>query len=408
MKNKINLKNSLLKIFITVIIFVMSIILINIYEYQIYTSNYNDKLNSILMTVEEKYPNISKNDLIEILNSNNTTKSFIEEYGITKNESIINSNTSTFKNFLIINVFLILFFTILIIFIFLKYNKRKDHELDNITKYIEEINHKNYKLDIDENSEDELSILKNEIYKTTVMLNEQAENSLQDKINLKNSLQDISHQLKTPLTSINILLDNLIDNPDMDSATREDFIKQIKREITNITFLVQTILKLSKFESNTITFIKEEVSINKLIIETTKNVSSICDLKDIELKINNKCKNKISCDFKWQVEALTNILKNAIEYSNNGSTVLIECEDNNIYSEIKIKDFGVGMSKEDLLNIFKRFYKGKDSSKDSIGIGLSLAKAIIEKDNGRVVVESEKGQGTTFIIKYFYNKDGDN
>ena len=404
MKNKINFKKTLLKILITIIIFLSSITIINIYEYYTYTSNYNSKLNSIIQTVYEEYPNISKNTLIKILNSSKQDNSFIEEYGISKNESIIKDNDKLLKKYLIINSVLILFFSILITLIFLKYNKRKDHELNNITKYIEEINHKNYKLDIDENSEDELSILKNEIYKTTVMLNEQAENSLKDKINIKKYLQDISHQLKTPLTSINILLDNLIDNPDMPKDTRDDFIMEIKREITNINFLVQNILRLSKFEANTIDFIKKETTIKEIINTTVKNVSNICDLKNIEIIINNKCKNKITCDFKWQVEALTNILKNAVEYSPNNSNVLVECSDNNLYSEIRIKDFGKGMSKEEQKNIFKRFYKGKDSSKDSIGIGLSLAKTIIEKDNGRVVVESKKENGTTFIIKYFYSK----
>lgn len=404
MKNKINLKKTLLKILITIIIFLISITIINIYEYYTYTSNYNSKLNSIIQTVHEEYPNISKNALIKILNSSKQDNSFIEEYGISKNESIIKDNDKLLKKYLIINSVLILFFSILITLIFLKYNKRKDHELNNITKYIEEINHKNYKLDIDENSEDELSILKNELYKTTVMLNEQAENSLKDKINIKKYLQDISHQLKTPLTSINILLDNLIDNPDMPKDTRDDFIMEIKREITNINFLVQNILRLSKFEANTIDFIKKETSIKEIINTSVKNVSNICDLKNIEIIINNKCKNKITCDFKWQVEALTNILKNAVEYSPNNSNVLVECSDNNLYSEIRIKDFGKGMSKEEQKNIFKRFYKGKDSSKDSIGIGLSLAKTIIEKDNGRVVVESKEEMGTTFIIKYFYSK----
>ena len=407
-KNKINLKKTLLKILITIIIFLSSITIINIYEYYTYTSNYNSKLNSIIQTVHEEYPNISKNTLIKILNSSKQDNSFIEEYGISKNESIIKDNDKLLKKYLIVNSVLILFFSILITLIFLKYNKRKDHELNNITKYIEEINHKNYKLDIDENSEDELSILKNEIYKTTVMLNEQAENSLKDKINIKKYLQDISHQLKTPLTSINILLDNLIDNPDMPKDTRDDFIMEIKREITNINFLVQNILRLSKFEANTIDFIKKETSIKEIINTSVKNVSNICDLKNIEIIINNKCKNKITCDFKWQVEALTNILKNAVEYSPNNSNVLVECSDNNLYSEIRIKDFGKGMSKEEQKNIFKRFYKGKDAGKDSIGIGLSLSKAIIEKDNGRVSVESIKDIGTTFIIKYFYNIDGGN
>ncbi|MBQ8681284.1 MAG: HAMP domain-containing histidine kinase, partial [Bacilli bacterium] len=133
-----------------------------------------------------------------------------------------------------------------------------------------------------------------------------------------------------------------------------------------------------------------------------KNVSNLCDLKNINIEVNNKSKNKINCDFRWQVEALTNILKNAVEYSNVDSKVIIECEENNLYSQIKIKDFGKGMDEEDVLNIFKRFYKGKDAGKESVGIGLSLSKAIIEKDNGRVSVESVKGKGTTFTIKYFY------
>ena len=142
--------------------------------------------------------------------------------------------------------------------VFLKYNNSKDKKLKEITQYIEEINRKNYKLNIDDNTEDELSILKNEVYKTTIMLKEQAENSLNDKVNLKNSLSDISHQLKTPLTSITIMLDNIIDNPNMDQETRSEFIKDVKREITNINFLVQALLKLSKFDTNTIKFTNKE------------------------------------------------------------------------------------------------------------------------------------------------------
>ncbi len=124
-------------------------------------------------------------------------------------------------------------------------------------------------------------------------------------------------------------------------------------------------------------------------------------MKDIEIKFNNKCKNKIYCDYNWQVEAVTNILKNAVEHSDKKSKVLIECEDNNAYSQIKIIDFGKGMDKEDTLHIFKRFYKGKDATQDSIGIGLPLEKAIIEKDNSKIIIESEKHKGTIFALQYF-------
>lgn len=409
MKNKEYLKYYLLQSLIVITIFSLLLVIVNTIEYNQYKRNFNYKINAILEKVEEKYPNLDQNDLVEILNSKETEDNVLKDYGydIAK-DSYVSKNDNYNLIFGITKFGILLVAFISLIYLFIKHNLKNDKEIDKIIKCIEKINHKNYELDLDELSEDKLSILKQEIYKTTIMLKENAENSLKDKINLKNSLQDISHQLKTPLTSINILLDNIIDDPKMDDETRQRFIKNIKREITNITFLVQSILKLSKFEANTISFIREDVSVKKIVNETIKNVSNLCDLKNINIKVNNKCQNKINCDYKWQVEALTNILKNAVEYSYKDSKILIECDDNNAYTQIKIKDFGKGMDKEDAENIFKRFYKGKDAGKDSIGIGLSLSKAIIEKDNGRVSVESIKDKGTTFIIKYFYNIDGGN
>ena len=272
------------------------------------------------------------------------------------------------------------------------YDRRKDKEISEITKYIEEINRKNYSLKIDEISEDELSILKNEIYKTTVMLKESASNSLKDKVQLKESLEDISHQIKTPLTSILVILDNLIDDPNMEKDVRDDFIKDIKREVTNINFLVQSLLKLSKFDSNTIHFIKEDIFIKNIVDESIKNVAVACDLKNISILTEGNEKFKVNCDFMWEVEAITNIIKNCVEHSKENGKIIIGYEQNNVYSSITIQDFAGGIDKEDLPHIFQRFYKGKNASKDSVGIGLALAKTIIEKDN----------IGTKFIIKYFY------
>lgn len=286
------------------------------------------------------------------------------------------------------------------ILIFLYFNKKKDKEINKITKCMEEINRRNYKLEIDDISEDELSILKNEIYKTTIMLKEAAENSNKEKLELKDSLSDISHQLKTPLTSILIILDNLIDDPEMDKDIREDFIKDIKREINGINFLVQSILKLSKLDTNTINFIEDEIELNKIVIEAIKNVSMLSDLRNVNVNLKIKSNSVIKCDFKWQVEAISNILKNCIEHSNENSDVIVIIEDNKVYSKIIIKDNGGGIAKEDLPHIFERFYKGKNATSDSIGIGLSLAKTIIEKDNGTISVQSSD-KGSIFEIKYF-------
>lgn len=405
MKNKIEFKKAIISSFIVIIIFSIIFLGLNFYQYKTYKINFNEKINMIFTKVNESYPNIEKNELIEILNNEKgDSEDLLKEYGINLNkDSLILENDKYFSRFLVLNISVVLILSLILIFIFIKYNNSKDKKLSEITKYIEEINNRNYKLDIEDNTEDELSILKNEIYKVTVMLKETAENSLKDKINLKDSLSDISHQLKTPLTSIIIMIDEILENEDMDIATRNDFFKDIKREITNINFLVASLLKLSKFDANTIKFFNKEEYIDKILQEVVKNVSLLCDLKNIKINLNGNKESKVKCDFKWQVEAITNILKNCIEHSNTNSNISINYEENKIYSKIDIKDEGVGIDKEDLPHIFERFYKGKNSSNDSIGIGLALAKSIIEKNNGYISVNSKLNEGSIFTIKYFKN-----
>ncbi len=403
MKNKIHLKKYLIVTFIISIFLLSIFLLINIYEYNTYTDNFNNKIDLIVAKVKEKYPDIDNTDIMEILNNDELkSSSILEQYGINlSKDSVLIENNDYFHDFLILNSIVLIIGFIIIVFAFLIYDRRKDKEIGEITKYIQEINRKNYTLKIDELSEDELSILKNEIYKTTVMLKESASNSLKDKVQLKESLEDISHQIKTPLTSILVILDNLIDDPNMEKDVREDFIKDVKREVTNINFLVQSLLKLSKFDSNTIHFIKEDKFIKDIIDESIKNVSVACDLKNISIITKGNEKFKVNCDFMWEVEAITNIIKNCVEHSKENSKIIISYEQNNVYSSITIQDFAGGIDKEDLPHIFERFYKGKNATKDSVGIGLALAKTIIEKDNGSITVETDN-IGTKFIVKYFY------
>lgn len=403
MKNKVELKKTMIYILLAIVLAIIVFSEIYHYQYRYYTNNFNSKISTIVTKLIEEYPEVSKSEIIELINSKeiNNQKLF-NTYGIDlNNDSVIMENNKKFAYFSIINILFIIFFSTLIVIIFLRYNKSKDKKLNEITKYIEEINNKNYKLYIDDNTEDELSILQNEIYKTTIMLKEVADNSKEDKIKLKDSLSDISHQLKTPLTSITILIDNIIENKDMDEATRTEFAKDIKREITNINFLVQSLLKLSKLDADSVKFMNEYVNISEIINSSIKNVSVLSDLKNIEIEVNGDKNAKIYCDLKWQVEAITNILKNCVEHSKSNGKVQISYEENQVYSLIKIRDYGVGIYKEDLPHIFERFYKGKNSSNESIGIGLALSKTIIESNNGYIGVESELEKGTEFIIKYF-------
>lgn len=402
MKNKIKLKKFLIIITLFSIFSMALFLAINIYEQHIFTKNYNRKIVQIISKVKDEYPDLDENKLMSIINSDKVDESLLKKYSINIDEdSLILENNKEYHKSLFINIVFLMITIIILILAFLKFNSKKDKEINEITKYMEEINRKNYKLNIDEMSEDELSILKNEVYKTTIMLKEAAENSNKEKLQLKNSLSDISHQLKTPLTSILIILDNLIDDPDMDKEIREDFVRNIKMETTNISFFVQSILKLSKLDTNTVDFIEENIYIKDIVDEVVKNLSTLCDLRNIKIIILYKEHAQITCDFRWQVEAFSNIIKNCIEHSKNNSNIFIEVDENNAYSQIIIRDNGSGIDKEDLPHIFERFYKGKNSSNESCGIGLALAKSIIEKSNGDINVESEAGKGSVFTIKYF-------
>ena len=403
LENKVLLKKFLLVSIIPIIIFLIIGNIFFTYQYQSYIQNYNNKIATLVNLIEKEYPNIDRNELVSILNSNKkVSENIFSRYGIDiKNESIIIQNDKLFSGFIIVYNILLIGLALSIILLYLKHEKNQNKEIKKIVKCIEEINKKNYSINIDENSEDELSILKNELYKITIMLKEDAENSKKDKLKLKDSLSDISHQLKTPLTSINIMLDNILDNPDMDNNTKEKFIQNIKREITNISSLATEILKLSKFDASVIKFEKEQVFINDLVEGAISNVEMMAELKNINIEVTNQDNIKLVCDAKWQTEAITNILKNCIEHSKENSTITIDIDSNKIYKQITIRDNGEGIDEKDLPHIFERFYKGKNSYKDSVGIGLALAKTIIEKNNGSVKVDSKKGKQTTFIIKYY-------
>ena len=402
MKNKIELKKYIISTLIVFICLFILFLFLNIYEYKTYTKNFNNKISAIINVIKKDYPKITDKEIIEIINNDTLkTNDFLNKYGIdVNNKSILIKNDRDYRKFLTINLSFLTITVVILLIIYIRYNYKKEKDIKDIIKCIEQINKKNYEIQIDSISEDELSILKNEIYKTTIMLKEAAENSSKDKLNLKKSLEDISHQLKTPLTSILVMLDNIIEDSNMEEKIRNDFIVDIKRNVLNINFLVQSLLKLSKFDANTVHFVKQENDLKTIVEESIKNVSTLCDLRNINIKLNIKENSKIICDDKWQIEALTNIIKNAIEHSKNNSNIIINIENNNVYSMIEVIDFGEGIAKKDIKHIFERFYRCKNTKTDSIGIGLALAKTIIEEDKGTISVESNKLE-TKFIIKYY-------
>ena len=398
------LKNK--KIIIPIIILTIIIIATNI----LFTVNElknNQRITSnviagIIGNIEKNYPNVSEKEIISILNSENEEiedgKNTLIKYGINiENQNAIGQITN--NKLLIINILSIIILVFAILVILYIYSRSESKKIKEIEKYIEAINNKNYTLKISENSEDEFSNISNELYKTTVMLKEQASNSQKSQKTLQTNIEDISHQLKTPLTSISIMLDNIIDNPDMEIETRQKFLHEINRQIEWFNWLVIALLKLSKIDSGTAVFTKKEINVEKIINHVIQNLAIPLDIKQQKIIVNGNS-SKFIGDYNWQLEALTNIVKNCIEHTPNHKNIYIEFEENNFYTKITIRDEGVGIAKEDIKHIFERFYKGKNSSENSIGIGLALSKSIIERDNGYIICSSKEGEGTTFEIKY--------
>ncbi len=397
------MKKNKLVITITIIVIFIINILLNYLTYRKFTNITNNFVASIINEISVNYPNIDDTEIIEIINSSdyNTNSDILTNYGFTTNDlSILKSLEDEYHQVLFINITVFIIITLIIILLIYLNSRRNKKELNNIIKYLKELNRGNYNLAIDLNNEGELSILKNEIYTTTIMLREKAEQERQDKINLKDSLTNISHQLKTPLTSISLLVDNLSDELIPDNI-KQEFLSDIKNQVESINELIIILLKLSRFDANVVTFNKESINVKNILIDILKHIDILREVKNIDIHLTGSNDVTFMGDYKWEYEALSNIIKNCLEYTPQNKNIYITYKETNIYTEIIIQDEGLGMTLEEKNKIFTRFYKGINSSNNNFGIGLSLAKEIITKDNGKIKVASKLNNGTTFKIRYY-------
>lgn len=280
------------------------------------------------------------------------------------------------------------------------YQRRRNQKVDEFVQYIRRIEQGVYQIPLDENEEEELSELKNELYKITVMLRETAELSKKQKRALSDSVSDISHQLKTPLTSCLILLDNMTESTHMEEGTRRQFVAEITRQLTSVNWLVQVLLKLSRLDAGVVELKEEEIRIQQLLEQAIDKVALLAEWKEISIQVSGELQAVIRGDARWLQEAFINLIKNAIEHSPAKSEIQITVEDNQVYTGVRIRDYGCGISMEEQKHIFERFYRSSAAKEDSVGIGLALAQEIIKRGNGSLTVESVVGQGTTFLIKF--------
>ena len=284
--------------------------------------------------------------------------------------------------------------------LFLIFTAWQYRELEQLSLYLRRISAGDYSLDVRDQSEGELSILKSEIYKMTVRLSESNEQLLKEKRRLADSMADISHQLKTPLTSMLVMADLLHENT-LPEEQRQTFINHIHTQLERIQWLVSSLLMLSKLDAGVVEMKREAVLIQRLVEDAVQPLLIPMEIKNQTLKLDGNVNASFSGDLHWSTEALVNILKNCVEHTAEGGVLAVAWSENPLYSEIKISDNGEGIDKSDLPHIFTRFYRGKNAGEDSVGIGLAMAKSLLTQQGGDITAESEKGKGTTFTIRFY-------
>lgn len=288
-----------------------------------------------------------------------------------------------------------------LIFTNILYSIYRYSKIKELADYLVKIQNGNRTLDLSDNIEGELSILKNEIYKLSLKLQSQAELLLRDKTYLADSLSDISHQLKTPLTSMLMMVD-LLEQDSMPLEKRKEFLKNISIGLERMEWLVQALLKLSKLDADAVQFNNIPIEVDSLIKKAVEPLLISMEMREITLNmIGMKETVMMKGDLNWLAEAFTNIIKNCIEHTKPNGIITISYSDNNLYTKIDIEDTGIGIEKEDLPHIFKRFYKGKNAKSDSVGIGLALSKQIITRQKGKIEVTSFPGVGTRFEVRIY-------
>lgn len=278
--------------------------------------------------------------------------------------------------------------------------RQREKRIEELIYYLMKVQD-NLELPVLRNMEEgNLGILQSEIYKLVTQLQERYHGENKQKQYMVDMLSDISHQIKTPLTAITMMTE-LLKAPEVSAEQRLDYVAKIDQQTKRLTWLIRNLLTISQLEADMLELKKEEQNLKSMLDAIMETFEIIAEVKDINLTCSVPEEIIITCDRQWTTEAISNIVKNCIEHTPEGGSVSIQAIQHNIATEITITDTGEGIAKEHLPHIFKRFYKAPGASSSSVGIGLSMSKQIIMRQNGNITVESEVGKGSAFKIKLY-------
>ena len=365
---------------------------------------FKDTYAGIVGTVAQKYPQAEAQVVQDLrspgADSVNLGTQVLEKYGLgDRNAADIGVAAGLLARLLPAGLALVGLVCTGFVLLLVRYQRAVSAHVAGLSAYLRRIDAGDYALDVRDNSEGSFSLLKNDLYKVTVRLREQAELLQKDKTALSNLIADISHQIKTPLTSLGVLVDLLAEDPPEED--RRAFVKRLRAQLGRSQWLVAALLKLARLDAGTAAFKSEPVDVRQLIERALEPLQIPLEIKKQRLVIHGGERASFIGDLNWSAEALTNVVKNCIEHTLEGGRIEIGYGANSLYTEIIVSDDGEGIASRDMPNIFNRFYRGENTGGNSVGIGLALAQAIFNAQGGDITVRSQHGVGTSFEIRVF-------
>lgn len=288
---------------------------------------------------------------------------------------------------------------VVFILIFAVFTVRRNNNIARLAQSIDRILHGQADILPSDSREGELAVLKSEVTKMTVRLREQADDLVRDKHRLTDAIADISHQLRTPLTAMNLTI-SLLSEDDITDERRVKLTRDLLRTLRRVDWLIEALLKIARIDAGTAEFRRERVDVSELVRRALEPFRISMELRGQELRTAIGNESYIG-DMAWSVEAIGNIVKNCVEHTPAGGYIEVTASETALYTEIVVRDSGSGFAAEDIPHLFERFYRGKNADGGSVGIGLSLARSVIVAQNGTIKAQNGKGGGAVFTVKIY-------
>lgn len=366
-----------------------------------YAQSYYDDIAQLIGAVHNQNPQFEEMIITALKSDDPNTKNLgtelLQQYGYTPRTFADLNSSFVFMIILAFSIGLFGIFAASLLWI----RKRNRQRIDQLTNDLYSINNEQ-ESSLTIYYEDDFSFLEDELYKTVVALRQMRESAVQERKSLADNLADIAHQLKTPITSMSLMTELLADSRH-DSTEDLIYVEKIHKQLGRLNYLVTALLTLSKIDAGTLSLERKKVDLLTLLTHAVEPIQELIQQKQQTIVFQSKPTLSFEGDLYWSTEAILNLIKNCYEHTPACGTIRLTYEQNSIYTQILVEDNGSGFNQEDTPYLFERFYKGRNTGKDSVGIGLALAKAIIEQQNGSIRAENHQNGGARFIVKFYHH-----